>query len=103
MPRPRPFFLALLLALALFVGQQAALLHGLAHAADSFAQDQAPVPAQCADHLFFTAFGGAITGKPPVAPFVASVAPAPAVVAQRSASLPPRHAFHSRAPPASPA
>ena len=103
MPRLHRFAAALLLGLSLLMGQQAALLHGLGHAADAVKQDAGTAPATCADHALYVAFAGGLTAEPPAAPFVAAVVPAPAEQALRSATLAPRHAFHSRAPPASPA
>ena len=103
MRRLRRFSVAVFLALSLLVGQASALLHALGHATDPVQQDSLPSPAKCADHSLYAAFGGAVAPEAPVAPFVATSAPAASIQRIATASLPPRYAFHSRAPPTSPA
>ncbi len=100
----RRLFLAFGLALALALGQQAAALHALGHAADDLAQqDSAPAPFKCADHSLFASFAGAMGAEPPVAPFMATVALAERANPQPLAWLAARYSYLSRAPPASPA
>jgi hypothetical protein len=101
MKRLRRYFVAFSLALAFALGQHAAALHALGHAADSLGQnDSTPAPSKCADHSLFSTLGAAVGSKAPVAPFVAAVMQAASTPALPSASLAPRFSFHSRAPPA---
>lgn len=101
MKRPRRFLVAFGLALALLVGQHAAVLHALGHATGVFTQDDStPPPFQCADHSLFSTVGAAVGAKAPVAPFVAAVHTVAADAVLASATLAARFSFHSRAPPA---
>lgn len=100
----RRLFLALGLALALALGQQAAALHALGHAADELArQESTSAPFKCTDHSLFASFAGAVGAEPPAPPFMATVALAERVDPQPPAWLPSRYAYLSRAPPAPPA
>jgi len=99
MNRLRNLGAALWLALALVVGQQAALLHELTHATEQLTQKQVPT-GQHGEQCFHAATLANAIGS-----HVADV-PAIAVSECRSdsfvahaASLAPRLAFHSRAPP----
>ncbi len=102
MPALRRFGLALLLGLALAVGQQAAALHDLAHARERLAQqkDSIPAPHSC-DKCFVCSglVGGAAMSDPPMPCSTASEA-APVLSDHRSAPAATRLAFLSRAPPA---
>lgn len=93
------FFLWLALALAL--GQQGAMLHGLAHATEKFSQrqDSKPAPSKCDECPLFAQLGSALGSKPPVAPIIAVTSPRPVLLLERTASVAARLAFHSRAPP----
>ena len=89
------------LALAFLLGQHAAVLHALGHAADALVQnDSTPAPSKCADHSLFSTIGAALGSKAPVAPFVAAILPDAAATLHASATLAPRFSFLSRAPPA---
>ena len=89
------------LALALAMGQQAAALHDLGHAAEklSHTQDSKPAPSKCDACFACAELSGAAGTKAVAAPFVAAVSPCPAFHEERSASIAPRLAFLSRAPP----
>lgn len=99
----RRFGFLLSLAFALALGQQAGLLHGLAHATERVSQKQDSKPASSACEqcgLCAQLDGPAPAGLPPLAAagrclgapaFVSSTAPAAATVV-----------FHSRAPPVLP-
>lgn len=101
MKRLHKFFLACALALAFALGQHAAALHALGHAADALSQnDSTPAPSKCADHSLFSTIGAALGAKAPVAPFVAAVFQAATAPIVASASLAPRFSFLSRGPPA---
>ena len=105
--KPAPNFLAaLVLALAFLLGQHAAALHALGHASEELehaSHDSDRPPKACEDHALFAAVGNAVAAQAPVAPFIASASPNDRAEAIRSASLPQRFFFHSRAPPVSPA
>lgn len=91
---------ALWLALALVVGQQAALLHDLGHASEKLAQkqDTKPGPAKCDKHFAFTQLTGAASASFEVPPVECSVA---AFVAPGKGALAaPILAYRSQAPPA---
>jgi len=100
MKRLNRFFLACALALAFLLGQQAAALHALGHAADALSQNEStPAPSKCADHSLFSTFAAALGSKAPVAPFVAAVSQVGTTPLHTSAALAPRFSFLSRAPP----
>ena len=100
MKRLKRFLLACALALAFLLGQNAAALHALGHAADTLTQkDGAPAPTKCADHSLFTNLGAALGSAPPVTPAVAAVSEVATTPLVASASLAPRLGFRSRAPP----
>lgn len=103
MNRARHILLAFGLALALLLGQHATALHGLAHASGELAQKDSAPAKTCEDHSLFVALGHGVAAKSTVAPLVAAASARPAVEASRSAALPQRFRFHSRAPPATPA
>ena len=88
----------LALVLALLYGQQAVLWHDVGHLG------KGSPPAQgCETHSLCAQLGGALVAKPLALPLDLAASPAPVAIEQRSAALPPRHAFRSRAPPAPPA
>jgi HAMP domain-containing protein len=99
--------LVLWLAIALVAGQQLVLWHDLGHATESLARAGDPgdpadkVPGKCAQHYTCAQLSGALGSAGLAAAFIASAPPQPAQVRLRVASLAPRHAFHSRGPPAS--
>jgi hypothetical protein len=100
MKRLPRYLLAFGLALAFALGQHAAALHALGHAADSLTQnDSTPAPAKCTDHSLFSTIGAAVGSKAPVAPFVAADCRVASTPILASASLAPRFTFLSRAPP----
>ena len=101
MRRLDKYFLACALALAFLLGQHAAALHALGHAADLLTQnDSTPAPSKCADHSLFSTIGAAVGSKAPVAPFVAALSQPATAALPASAALAPRFSFLSRAPPA---
>lgn len=92
------------LALALVLGQHATALHVLAHASDEVQQKDSTSPGKtCEQHSLFVALGHGVAAKSAIAPLVAAECARPAVEALRSAALPQRFRFHSRAPPPTPA
>ena len=99
MSRFRRLGLALWLALALLVGQQAAALHELGHAVAQFSDEGAPPSsAPCDKHfLFAQSFGPA--GACESVPAVSADAVAATPPAQQYAPATTRFAFRSRAPP----
>lgn len=102
MNRARHLLVAIGLAFALLLGQHAAALHGLAHASADLQKQSAPAKT-CEDHSLFVALGHGVAAKSAIAPLVAAECARPAVESLRSASLPQRFRFHSRAPPPTPA
>lgn len=104
MIRLRQLFTAFGLAVALVLGQQATALHALAHASDDVQRTESTPPGEaCEEHSLFVALGHGVAAKPAPAPLVAAESARPAVEALRSAALPQRFRFHSRAPPPAPA
>lgn len=100
MKRVRHLLAAFGLAVAFAIGQHAAALHALGHAADAFNQGEStPAPSKCAEHSLFSSMGAALGAEPPVAPFAAAGIALAAADAPASASLPRRVNFLSRAPP----
>lgn len=94
----------LALALVLVLGQHATALHALAHASGEVQQDDSTSPDKtCEEHSLFVALGQGVAAKSAIAPLVAAASARPAVEALRSATLPQRFRFHSRAPPPTPA
>lgn len=95
--------LVLALALSLVAGQQAVVLHDLAHLARDVAmpgdpRDEAPA---CEQHSLCVQLAGVVASGEIVRPFIASIPPRAASPRPRGASVPPRLGFLSRAPPAS--
>ena|SRR5688572_5287095 len=89
------------LALALLVGQQAAALHALVHAAERITVHTDGVPApHSSGECFLSAqlCGGSAVSVPTVTADALS-GPAPSTAQPVSAALAPRRAFLSRAPP----
>ena len=101
MKRFRTFGFALWLALALLVGQQAAALHDLGHAAAKLAQEKsAPAgTSTCDKHFLYAQFAGSVGASKSV-PVVACAGIAPASLVQEFPPAQARLAFRSRAPPA---
>ena len=97
----RRFALALLLGLALVVGQQAAALHDLGHARERLAQqkDSIPAPHSC-DKCFVCSglVGGAAMSLPPM-PCAMAADAAPIAREAREARAVALFAFLTRAPP----
>lgn len=92
---------ALWLALALVAGQQAAMLHALAHASDTLAQkdDSRPAPSKCGDCSACAQLSAGAAATPPVLP-EAACAESPSSVVARTGSSSLTLPYHSRAPPA---
>ena len=90
------------LALALAVGQQAALLHGLAHAVEKVAQkqDSKPTQSRCEQCSLTAQLNGLASAPTKVAPLVAALVPAATFVVH-AAPVATTVVFRSRAPPAS--
>jgi hypothetical protein len=104
MKTARRLYLALLLAAALLVGQQAAMLHELGHATQKIASEKGSTPASHSDEECFLSAqlcGGAAVTLPVCLAAVITAFDPPAPPA-RSASLRPRAAFQPRAPPVLP-
>lgn len=100
MKRLHRFFLACGLALAFALGQHAAALHALGHAAGSLSHNEsAPAPSKCADHSLFSTIGAAVGSQAAAAPCIAAATPPALAPFHASASLAARFSFHSRAPP----
>jgi len=102
MSRVRRLWSVFWVALALAIGQQAALLHDLAHATERLAQrkDSAPAPQTC-DKCFLCAERSSAAGATmPALPVVGAIHAPAAVRLPHDAAIAPRLAFHSRAPPA---
>lgn len=104
MRRLRHIALALILGLSVIIGQHAVIQHELRHATQQIDQrDSLPASAKCADHSIYVSLATALGAENALVPFVAAgLAPA-AAEKSRSACLPQRFSFHSRAPPATPA
>lgn len=93
--------LAFALAIALALGQHAAAVHELGHAAEHVHHDgSAPWEQECPDHELYAAFAGTIPGTASASLPDAATGPAPPAGASERIHLPPRYSFHSRAPPA---
>lgn len=104
MSRARHILVAFGLALALVLGQHATALHALAHASGEVQQKDSTSPGKaCEEHSLFVALGHGVAAKSPTVPLVAAECARPAAEALRSATLPQRFRFHSRAPPPTPA
>jgi hypothetical protein len=96
----RRIVLAFSLALALLVGQQAAALHDLGHAVDRIAhKGSLPSGGTCGECFACAQLSGAVGASMPAIPPVLLPDGAPRDVACASATLAPRFAFLSRAPP----
>ena len=95
MPLPRRLFTAFFLALALLLGQAAALAHDIGHL------DKHAKPAsECAQHYLASQVGGGPLSSPPVLAPGPEAAPAESFIRQRDASIAARFAYRSQAPPA---
>jgi len=93
---------SLWLALALVAGQHAALLHDLGHATERLAtsgKSNVP-PAKCDLHFACSQIAGGLGATAFVAVFVPAAPPRARAHAVTVASLAPRLAFRSQAPPA---
>jgi hypothetical protein len=96
----RRVLLAFSLALALLVGQQAAALHDLGHAVDRIAhKGSLPFGNTCDECFACAQLSGAVSPSLPAIPPVVLPDGAPRDADCRSAALPVRFAFLSRAPP----
>jgi len=97
----RRFFAAFWIALALVVGQQAAVLHDLSHASEQLAQKGKGKPAHhTCDQCFLSAqlsgAVGATIAELPLVPMPLAVA---SRIDERVVAFAPRISFRSRAPP----
>jgi hypothetical protein len=92
---------ALWLALALVVGQQAAALHALSHATQSFSEkgDSTPAKSHCDACSQFAGFAGALGSHVSIPPVVIASPPQALIDHDASVRLARRLAFLSRAPP----
>lgn len=92
---------ALWFALALLVGQQAAALHDLGHAADQFSQKKHSrhVPASCDKCFACAELSGAAGVSIPAVAIPAAANEALFATHETGAACAPRLAFRSRAPP----
>jgi hypothetical protein len=100
MKRLRRYFLAFALALAFALGQHAAALHALGHAAMRSPRTiRCPRPRSARTTRSSPPSVPRSAPKPPVAPFVAAVCQVASTPVLASASLAPRFTFLSRAPP----
>jgi hypothetical protein len=98
----RTLWIALVLSLALVAGQQAAALHDLGHAIERTTQkrDSTPAKSPCNQHFLCAELSGAVASSvPQLREVLAACAPL-AVSLSQGASLAPRLAFRSQAPPA---
>ncbi len=94
---------ALVLALALVVGQQVVALHGLGHAVNFLHGQEhpgAPLEQTCDTHYACAQLSGAVGSSPPTLPQVDPATTPRTVLSLDGASQPVRLAFRSRAPPA---
>jgi hypothetical protein len=89
------------LALALFVGQQAAALHDLGHATERIAhhQDSKTPPASCDQCFACAELASAVGVVPTVLPRVSAGIPVTCFVHDAAIFAAPRLAFRSQAPP----
>jgi hypothetical protein len=89
------------LALALLVGQQAAALHDLGHAAERLAQhqDSKTPPASCDQCFACAELSSAMGAVPVVLPQVSAGIPVTCFVHDAAIFVAPRLAFRSQAPP----
>lgn len=102
MKRLRPFGLALWLAFALVMGQQAVLLHDLGHAFEQH-DDGAPAESSCNTHFACAQLASAVGASPPIVP-QAVESSLPALSFEfKGASQRTRLAYRSQAPPSAPA
>ena len=97
----RRIALALWLALALLVGQQAAALHDLGHATGQLShnQDSKTAPATCDQCFACAELSGAVGVTMPVLAVIAACTPPAAEPVVPGAAIPARLAYRSRAPP----
>ena len=97
----RRFLAALWIALGLLLGQQAAALHDLAHAAEQFGQKPGVPTKHTCDQCFLAAqLSGAVGAHVSVPPVVLDNAVPALSAGDASVIAAPRRAFLSRAPPA---
>jgi hypothetical protein len=102
MSRFRSLGFALWLALALFMGQQVAVLHDLGHASEQLGQkSDTKVPKPCNEHFACSQLANAVGSNPPTVPQVSSADVRSASSLDQGTSTPARLAYRSRAPPAS--
>ena len=101
MTRLRGFVVAFWLALALLVGQQAALLHDLGHATEQLGgkKDSKHAPVSCDKCFAAATLSGAVGATMPQVPAVVADTLRDSSPPHRDASIAPRLAFRSRAPP----
>ena len=101
MKSTRRFAIALGLALALVVGQQAAALHDLGHATERIAHHQDPKapPASCDQCFACAELSSAVGVVPVVLPRVSTGIPPTCFVHDAAIFVAPRLAFRSQAPP----
>ncbi|MFZ3323056.1 MAG: hypothetical protein WA190_11840 [Usitatibacter sp.] len=91
---------AFLLAVALFAGQQAVVMHGLEHAIDQLTQkDAKPGPGTCDQCFTCAELSGAVGSAPLQLPVDCATPVQAGVPLARDAEPAPRLAFRSRAPP----
>lgn len=102
MNRLRRYAFAVWLALALVVGQQAAALHALGHAAERFAsqKDSAPAQHSSAECFLCAALSGAAAAPPLALHLLHATSATPAPRDHRGIPIAARFAYLSRAPPA---
>ena len=92
----------LLAALALLIGQHAALQHGLAHALEAVAGTETPATppeASCDEHYACAQLSGAIGGALPPAHFGAARSELAVAGFSASVAQAPRLAYRAQAPP----
>jgi hypothetical protein len=101
MKSTRRFAIALWLALALLVGQQAAALHDLGHATERIAhhQDRKAPPASCDQCFACAELSSAVGVAHAVLPRVSAGVPVTCVVHDGAIFVAQRLAFRSQAPP----
>ncbi len=89
------------LALAVVMGQQAAVLHDLGHATGQWShkQDSKPAPSKCDECGLAAELSSALGTTAIAVPFVASASPRPVARPDLGVHTATRLAFQSRAPP----
>lgn len=101
MSRVRSLLGILWIALAVAVGQQAAILHELGHATENLVskKDSAPLPKPCNKHFLCAELSSAAGAAMPALPLLSLAQTLVAGPLFASASIAARFAFNSRAPP----